>query len=409
MDNLYGRRTNSSNKLSLSTHNGSAAGNVGDASASPFSSRTATFPKRFGGDNPSHAKANPFNTAPTPSARIMSPTAASSAFGLGSGAFSSFGSAKTPKTAAANPFDLAAKPSSTANTTTTTTTTVAPGSTLDKSSSGPASLTAPIGQSASGLAVGGQAVATTNLGKHPLYNEWVFWFRPPISKANGYIEYEKTLHPIAAVGTVEDFYTVYTHLKRSSTLPLVSDYHFFRSGIRPIWEDVENRKGGKWVVKLKKGVADRLWENLLLAMIGNQFHDCGDEVCGAVLSVRNGEDILSIWTHTEDRSILKVRETMKRALELPSNTKVEWKSHGSSLQQRTAMEESRREKSGSHYHQQHHNNNNNNDRNGNGNGNSNNYHHGYVDRRPSKPPLPLSGSGGDEQLSSAQGTIRSTP
>lgn len=35
---------------------------------------------------------------------------------------------------------------------------------------------------------------------------------------------------------------------------------------------------------------------------------------------------------------------MRRTLSFPSETKVEWKSHDSSIQQRTAIEESRREK-----------------------------------------------------------------
>lgn len=38
------------------------------------------------------------------------------------------------------------------------------------------------------------------------------------------------------------------------------------------------------------------------------------------------------------------RETMKRILSFPPDTKVEWKSHDSSIQQRTAIEDARREK-----------------------------------------------------------------
>lgn len=138
-------------------------------------------------------------------------------------------------------------------------------------------------------------------------NGWVFWFRPPIQKSNGYLEYEKTLHAMAGFDTVEDFFTIYKHLKRPSTLPLVSDYHIFKKGIRPVWEDEENKKGGKWVVRLKKGVADRYWEDLLFAIIGDQFAEASDEVCGAVLSVRNGEDILSIWTRNDGGRVLKIR------------------------------------------------------------------------------------------------------
>lgn len=42
------------------------------------------------------------------------------------------------------------------------------------------------------------------------------------------------------------------------------------------------------------------------------------------------------------------RETMKRVLAFPPDTKVEWKSHDSSIQQRTAIDEQRKEKSNQH-------------------------------------------------------------
>lgn len=154
---------------------------------------------------------------------------------------------------------------------------------------------------------------------------------------------------MAAFDTIEDFFTVYRHLKRPSDLPLVSDYHIFKKGIRPVWEDDENKKGGKWIVRLKKGVADRYWEDLLYAIIGDQFVEASDEVCGAVLSVRNGEDILSIWTRVDGGRVLRIRETMKRILAFPPDTKVEWKSHDSSIQQRTAIDDARKDKANNHH------------------------------------------------------------
>ncbi len=107
--------------------------------------------------------------------------------------------------------------------------------------------------------------------------------------------------------TAQDFWKVYAHLARPSSLPTVSDYHFFKDGIRPVWEDEENKKGGKWILRLKKGVADRYWENLVLAMIGDQFAEAGEEVCGAVVSVRSGEDVISIWTKNNGGRNVKIR------------------------------------------------------------------------------------------------------
>jgi hypothetical protein len=40
---------------------------------------------------------------------------------------------------------------------------------------------------------------------------------------------------------------------------------------RPIWEDSLNVDGGKWIIRLKKGVADRLWEELVLGVVGDHF------------------------------------------------------------------------------------------------------------------------------------------
>ncbi|KAM7209132.1 Translation Initiation factor eIF- 4e-like domain containing protein [Naviculisporaceae sp. PSN 640] len=319
MDNLWSRRTNSG-KLSLSTP---GSGTQGD------SPRGTNLSRRLGGDSSSHGKSNPFTTTPS---GLSSPTAGVPNFGLGSGAFASFGSAKTPKSPG-NPFEatLGAKTPS-----------------AEKSAKDGGLGSKVIGKPSNSFLAGASkasAAPAANSGTaHRLRNSWVFWFRPPISKANGFIEYEKTLHPIASCESAEEFFTVYQHLKRPSSLPLVSDYHLFKKGIRPIWEDDENKKGGKWIVRLKKGVADRYWEDLLLAVIGDQFGDASDEVCGVVLSVRNGEDILSIWARADGQRVLKIRETMRRTLDLAPNTKIEWKSHDSSIQQRTAIEESRREK-----------------------------------------------------------------
>jgi len=215
---------------------------------------------------------------------VASPTTgASSAFGLGSGAFASFGSsAKTPKT---------------------------PGTSLELGNPVPST---PGEKREREGADNKPKVSTSSLtsrsssaaSEHPLKSTWIVWYRPPTSK---YSDYEKSTIPLVSFSTAEAFWTVYTHLKRPSTLPSVSDYHIFRKGIRPVWEDEENKRGGKWIVRLKKGVSDRYWEDLLLAIVGDQFAEAGEEVCGAVLSVRSGEDVLSVWTRIDGGRNIKIR------------------------------------------------------------------------------------------------------
>ncbi|KAJ8604380.1 hypothetical protein MRB53_041824 [Persea americana] len=267
--------------------------------------------------------------------------AASSAFGLGSGAFASFGSAtKTPKTPG-TAFDFT-KPSST---------TASPSVETERQKS-----SARANTEASPASAREQSFdIKTPL---PLKYSWVVWYRPPTSKNS---DYEKSIKPLYKASTVQEFWRIYSHLKRPSALPTVSDYHFFKEGIRPVWEDEENKRGGKWIIRFKKGVMDRYWDELLLPIIGDQFLEAGEEVCGMVVSARSGEDVLSVWTKVDGGRNIKIRyvfdvrplrsmltrgcsDTIKRVLSLPADTVVLWKSHDDSIAQRSAIDQARQEK-----------------------------------------------------------------
>jgi translation initiation factor 4E len=116
------------------------------------------------------------------------------------------------------------------------------------------------------------------------------------------------------------------------------DFHLFKEGIKPLWEDDANRNGGKWMIRLRKGLASRFWEYLILAILGEQFM-VGDELCGAVVSVRFQEDIISVWNRTADNKAVRdrIRDTMMRVLNLPPNTVIEYKCHNASLKDNSSF------------------------------------------------------------------------
>ena len=178
---------------------------------------------------------------------------------------------------------------------------------------------------------------------------------------------------LTVIPQVESFWSLWTHLTPPSALQPTTDYLVFHSGIRrPVWEDPLNITGGKWIIRLKKGVADRIWEDLVLAILGERFDECrqsvdadGDnavagswednsdpgsefpEICGCTISVRQSEDIVSLWNRVE--TDVKVREriryvgvvlpeacspsddvrrdTMRRVLNLPPSTIMEYKTN----------------------------------------------------------------------------------
>ncbi|XP_050418250.1 eukaryotic translation initiation factor 4E type 2 isoform X2 [Patella vulgata] len=168
-------------------------------------------------------------------------------------------------------------------------------------------------------------------GEHPIQFNYSLWFskRTPGKQTT---RYDQTLKFVGSFSSVEQFWSYYTHLSRPSELSGHSDYHIFKEGIRPMWEDDANKAGGKWIIRLKKGIASRCWENLVLAMLGEQFM-VGGEVCGAVISIRYQEDILSLWNKTANDHVTtsRIRDTLKRILNLPPNTIMEYKCHTDSL------------------------------------------------------------------------------
>ena len=98
-------------------------------------------------------------------------------------------------------------------------------------------------------------------------------------------------------------------------------------------------------MRLPKGLASRYWEEIMLALIGQQFYIHGnlknetEEICGAVISIRYNEDILSIWNRNASPSnhveIEKIRVAIQKILQLPTQAYLEYKPHETSLQDRT--------------------------------------------------------------------------
>ncbi|RYR72967.1 hypothetical protein Ahy_A02g007204 [Arachis hypogaea] len=85
---------------------------------------------------------------------------------------------------------------------------------------------------------------------------------------------------------------------KPSKLPGNADFHLFKAGIEPKWEDPECAKGGKWTVTSnRKANLDNMWLETMMALIGEQFDDAED-ICGVVASVRQRQDKLSLWTKT---------------------------------------------------------------------------------------------------------------
>ncbi|KAH7479519.1 hypothetical protein PRIC1_008937 [Phytophthora ramorum] len=175
--------------------------------------------------------------------------------------------------------------------------------------------------------------AEKSTAEMPIQNMYTFWYIKRNTGNKAVSEsYEKSIKGLGDFKTVQDFWKIYNHLVRPNDLPNTMDYHLFKTGIKPMWEDPANRRGGKWMVRLRKGIASRYWEDLVLAIVGEQF-DVGNEICGAVISIRYNEDIISLWNRNADNNeaCYRIRDTMRKVLNLPQFVALEYKRHDTSL------------------------------------------------------------------------------
>ncbi|XRM43461.1 eukaryotic translation initiation factor 4E [Aspergillus tubingensis] len=141
--------------------------------------------------------------------------------------------------------------------------------------------------------------------KHPLMHEWTLWFtKPPSGKGDNWND---LLKEVVTFNSVEEFWGIYNNISPTSELGLKADYHLFKKGVRPEWEDPQNKHGGKWSYsfKDKRSVPiDDLWLHAQLAAIGETLENDGDnEVMGVVVNVRKGFYRVGLWTRTVGKSV----------------------------------------------------------------------------------------------------------
>jgi len=167
--------------------------------------------------------------------------------------------------------------------------------------------------------------------KHPLQDSWTWWFDNPKKKSTQ-ASWGANLKKIYSFSTVEDFWSLWNNIKGAHELAPGSDYHVFKEGVQPMWEDKRNRSGGKWVILLKnnqrKAQLNPLWLSTLLACIGATFDDDA-QITGVVVSLRKSMDKIALWTSdaADSAAVRRIGEHFKAVLNLPPSSKINYQSH----------------------------------------------------------------------------------
>lgn len=148
--------------------------------------------------------------------------------------------------------------------------------------------------------------------------------------------------------------------------------HFFKKGVKPVWEDPRNVNGGAWNFRVPKEKTDEFWKELLVLAVGEHFHDVlqhvpnvpqgvpkrkpllnpspflpkilaqthhslppiGDDICGLSLSIRYGGNLISIWHRdgTNEKSVEGIKTVVLENLSpllIPPGNHIYHKIHAS--------------------------------------------------------------------------------
>ncbi|KAF9408452.1 hypothetical protein BGZ94_002309 [Podila epigama] len=141
--------------------------------------------------------------------------------------------------------------------------------------------------------------------RHPLQHSWTLHygvssgFTRQTSSAHTYVN---QLQHLGTFDTVELFARYFNWIEKPHRMDNLSNYHLFKSGIKPVWEDPANANGGRWILTLlnyNAELLDRCWMELAYALVGEQL-DEGNDICGAVLSRRTKGDRLAVWVRDRE-------------------------------------------------------------------------------------------------------------
>lgn len=174
--------------------------------------------------------------------------------------------------------------------------------------------------------------------KHQLQNLWKFWY----FENNKERSWSENLRVVSPFTTVEDFWSVYNHIKSATEIRNGCSYFVFKEGLRPEWEDTGNREGGRWLINFdrrQRSILDEKWLEVLLCLIGEAFDDDGDDICGAAVDIRSKTDKISVWTadcKNKDR-IMNIGRKIKDRLGLDHQTQMTYERHADTANKNTSV------------------------------------------------------------------------
>jgi len=149
------------------------------------------------------------------------------------------------------------------------------------------------------------------------------------------VDYLNQVGKAGTFDTVPSFWNCWNEVQQLCKASSGGNYLVFKHGIKPVWEDPKNIKGGKCVLVIPKNSHEepmKQWVTLMLSLMIGEFEA---EINGAVLSNRPWGTMFAIWTRTSDRHAVDI--TCKKLHEIFGDVPVKFQRHQATIRKFTKV------------------------------------------------------------------------
>jgi hypothetical protein len=137
-------------------------------------------------------------------------------------------------------------------------------------------------------------------------------------------EFFEKIIKIGDVTNITEFWDIFQHMKKPSQCPVGTDYHLFKRGIIPMWEDNMNKDGGKLSVLLTWKYANLIWEEVTFNF-SKGLLPYYENINGIVISMRARFIVLSFWLKIKTTHLVeKIRYALSSMLQTPSTNCIDF-------------------------------------------------------------------------------------
>ena len=137
-------------------------------------------------------------------------------------------------------------------------------------------------------------------------------------------EYNKNIILIGEITSIENFWSIFQHLKSPKYLTPNISYHIFKKGIKPLWEDKNNKNGGKFTIDYKKEFSWIPFEEILFGLLTKKIPFYND-INGFILISKKLKHSIQIWVNfmKEDKRKLFEKE-IREFLQIPNKIFIDY-------------------------------------------------------------------------------------